>query len=152
MRTFYLRYRVYAIKSMIFQRNISSNLPMLLVSLFANSLYASHFLGPYLWHIMRAASMAYNEGRLYIHLYNFATSPKNIATPTVVKNDWKIIISLLLGMHSLSTFSLIHSVATKWTKVTKLFHLMDNPLRATIRYEKTQKGKQKNALFFKKRK
>jgi len=144
MRTFYLRFRVYAIKSMTFQRNISSNLPMLLVSLFANSLYASHFF--------RSLSMAYNEGRLYIHLYNFATSPKNIATPTVVKNDWKIIISLLLGMHSLSTFSLIHSVATKWTKVTKLFHLMDNPLRATIRYEKTQKGKQKNALFFKKRK
>jgi len=57
MRTFYLRFRVYAIKIMAFQRNVSPNLPMLLVSLYANSLYASQFF--------RSLSIAYNEGRLY---------------------------------------------------------------------------------------
>ncbi len=52
MQTFYVRFRVYAIKIMAFQRNVSSNLPMLLVSL-----YASQFF--------RSLSIAYNEGRLY---------------------------------------------------------------------------------------
>jgi len=57
MRTFYLRFRIYAIKIMAFQRNVSSNLPMLLVSLYANLLYASKFF--------RSLSLAYNEVRLY---------------------------------------------------------------------------------------
>jgi len=47
-----------AIKIMAFQRNVSSNLPMLLVSLYANLLYASQFF--------RSLSIAYNEDRLYI--------------------------------------------------------------------------------------
>jgi hypothetical protein len=63
MRAFYLRFRVYAIEIMAFQRNISSYLPMLLVSLYANSLYANHFLGPYLSHIMRSACIF-----KYIHI------------------------------------------------------------------------------------
>jgi len=61
LRTFYLRFHLYVIKIMAFQRNASSNLPMLLVSLYANSLYAIQFLGPYLSHIMT------NEGRLYYY-------------------------------------------------------------------------------------
>jgi len=43
MRTFYLQFCVYAIKITVFHRNISSNLPILLVSLYANSLYSSQF-------------------------------------------------------------------------------------------------------------
>jgi len=56
MRTCYLRFCVYAIKIMGFQRSVSSNLPMLLVSL-----YASQFF--------RSLSIAYNEGRLYLTNY-----------------------------------------------------------------------------------
>jgi len=63
MRTFYLPFHIYVIKIMAYQRNISSNLPMLLVSLYANSLYASQFFG--------SLSIEYNEGRLYIHLKRF---------------------------------------------------------------------------------
>ena len=55
MRTFYLRFHVYAIEIVAFLRNISSYLPMLLVSLYVNLLYANHFLGPYLSHITRSA-------------------------------------------------------------------------------------------------
>ncbi len=54
MRTFYLRFHVYAIEIMAFLRNISSYLPMLLVSLYANLLYANHFFSPYLSHITRS--------------------------------------------------------------------------------------------------
>ncbi len=62
MRTFYLRFRVYAIEIMAYLRNVSSYLPMLLVSLYANSLYANHFF--------RSLSIAYNEVHLY---YNAET-------------------------------------------------------------------------------
>ncbi len=43
MWTFYLRFQVYAIEIMAFQRDESSNLHMLLVSLYANLLYANQF-------------------------------------------------------------------------------------------------------------
>jgi len=70
MQTFYLQFFVYAIKIMAFQsfqRNISSNLPMLLVSLYANLLYASQFLGPYLSHITRAAWIS----KIFIMIFHF---------------------------------------------------------------------------------
>ncbi len=62
MQTFYLRFREYAIEIMPFQRNITSYLPMLLVSLYANSFYANHFF--------RSLSIAYNEVRLYYIIAN----------------------------------------------------------------------------------
>ncbi len=43
MWTFYLRFQVYAIEIMAFQRDESSNLHMLLVSLYAFLLYANQF-------------------------------------------------------------------------------------------------------------
>jgi len=57
IRTFYLRFHIYAIKIMAFQRNLSSNIPKLLVSLYANLLYVSQFF--------KSLSIAYNEGPLY---------------------------------------------------------------------------------------
>jgi hypothetical protein len=57
MRTFYLRFCVYAIEIMAYLRSISSYLPMLLVSLYADLLYANHFF--------RSLSIAYNEVHLY---------------------------------------------------------------------------------------
>ncbi len=60
MWTFYLQFRVYSIKIMAFQRNVSSNLQMLLVSLYAKSLYACQFF--------MSLPIAYNEGCLYIAL------------------------------------------------------------------------------------
>ncbi len=57
MLTFYLRFHIYAIEIMSFQRNISSYLPMLLVSLYVTLLYSSHFF--------RSLSIANNKVRLY---------------------------------------------------------------------------------------
>ena len=57
MRSFYLRFRVYAIENRPFLRNISPNLQASLVFLYANSLYASL--------IFWSLSLAYNEVRLY---------------------------------------------------------------------------------------
>jgi len=57
MPTFYLRFCIYAIEIMAFQRKVSFNLPMLLVSLYANSYYASQFF--------RSLSIAYNKDHLY---------------------------------------------------------------------------------------
>ena len=57
MRTFCLQFHVYAIKIMAFLRDVSSYLPMLLVSLYGNSLCANHFF--------RSLSIAYNEVHLY---------------------------------------------------------------------------------------
>ncbi len=71
MRTFYLRSRIYAIEIMAFQRNISSYLPMLLVSLYANSLYANHFLGPYLSHITRSACILTISYRVFFKQAKF---------------------------------------------------------------------------------
>ena len=52
LRSFYLRFRVYAIELSAFQRNVTSNLPMFQVSLYAN-------------HFFKSLSIAYNEGYLY---------------------------------------------------------------------------------------
>jgi len=57
MWTFYLQFCAYAIEIMAFQRNGFSYLPMLLVLLYANSLYANHFF--------RSLSIAYNKVHLY---------------------------------------------------------------------------------------
>ncbi len=57
MRTFYLRFCIYSTKIMAFQRNVSSNLPMKLVWLYANLLYSNQFF--------RSLSIAYNKGCLY---------------------------------------------------------------------------------------
>jgi hypothetical protein len=47
MRTFYLRFRVYAIKIIAFQRNASSNLPMQLVLVISEFVIFKPFLGPH---------------------------------------------------------------------------------------------------------
>ena len=61
MRSFYLRFCVYAIEKWPFSQNLSSNLWYFQVFLYANSLYASLFL--------ESLSLAYNEVRLYIHTH-----------------------------------------------------------------------------------
>ena len=87
MRTFYLRFHVYAIEIMAFLRNVSSYLPMLLVSLYANSLYAKHFF--------RSLSIAYNEVHLYFIIFHFTFLPQ-ILLKCVLYNICKILIRLLL--------------------------------------------------------
>jgi len=57
MRSFYLRFRVYAIRKWPFFWNLSSNWQSSLVFLYANSLYGSLFL--------ESLSLAYNEVQLY---------------------------------------------------------------------------------------
>jgi len=57
MRSFYLRFRVYAIRKWPFYWNLTSNLQSSLVFLYANSLYASLFL--------ESLSVEYNEVHLY---------------------------------------------------------------------------------------
>jgi len=57
MRSFYLQFRVYAIRKWPFFWNLTSNLQSSLVFLYANSLYASLFL--------ESLSLAYNEVHLY---------------------------------------------------------------------------------------
>jgi len=58
MRSFYLWFQVYAIQKWPFFWDLSSNLQLSLVFLYANLLYASLFL--------ESLSLAYNE----VHLYN----------------------------------------------------------------------------------
>jgi hypothetical protein len=57
MRSFYLRFRVYEIENWPFLRNLSPNLWVSLVFLYANALYASL--------IFWSLSLAHNEVRLY---------------------------------------------------------------------------------------
>ncbi len=58
MRPFYLQFRVCAIEKWPFSWNLSSNLQLSLVFLYANSLYASLFF--------ESLSLAYNEVHLYL--------------------------------------------------------------------------------------
>ena len=49
MQSFYLQFCVYAIQNASFYWDISSNFPRLLLILYSNSLFASHFSGAYLF-------------------------------------------------------------------------------------------------------
>jgi len=66
MRSFYLRFRVYAIQKWPFFWNLSSNYQSALVFLYANSLYASLFL--------ESLSLAYNEVQLYYIIIEFTVN------------------------------------------------------------------------------
>ncbi len=71
MRSFYLRFRAYAIENWPFLRNLSPNLWVSLVFLYSNSLYTSL--------IFWSLSLAYNEVCLYFLTKNvrFFTMGKN---------------------------------------------------------------------------
>jgi hypothetical protein len=77
MRSFYLRFRVYAIGIWAFLRNLSPNLLVTLVFLYANSLYASL--------IFWSLSIAYNEVQLYTvdMLLNSFKDITDLKQPTV---------------------------------------------------------------------
>ncbi len=127
MRSFYLRFRVYAIQKWPLLWNLSSDLQSPLVFLYANSLYASLFF--------ESLSLAYNEVHLYyraVHRFWQAKFPygglilgssrfsilpqlplKILLDSKVVKIDPKIVISLHKSKsvtHSVDRMEFLHFI------------------------------------------
>jgi len=126
MRSFYLRFHVYAIQKWPFFWNLSSNYQSSLVFLYANSLYASLFL--------QSLSLAYNKVHLYkiyfIGLATFLMASLTVQTfllKTISKSRRRIkrLKDILSGKIGTKTYSvqkcLVISMSLRWILIIHHF-------------------------------
>jgi len=99
MRSFYLRFRVYAIQKWPFSWNLSSNLQSSLVFLYANSLYASLFLRSICTRILGSITRKFEYSKKWhnCRVPGYSILANGITILIIIKYNSKILNRLLIN-------------------------------------------------------